>query len=47
MAAIDVNKGDLMWQVPHGDTPDVIRNHPLLKGMNIGRRDGRDRRQQR
>ncbi|HXG87028.1 MAG TPA: PQQ-binding-like beta-propeller repeat protein [Vicinamibacterales bacterium] len=37
MAAIDVNKGDLMWQVPHGDTPDVIRNHPLLKGMNIGK----------
>jgi quinoprotein glucose dehydrogenase len=37
MAAIDVNKGDLLWQVPHGDTPDVVRNHPLLKGMNIGK----------
>ena len=35
MAAIDVNKGDLLWQVPHGDTPDIVRNHPLLKGMNI------------
>ncbi len=35
IAAIDVNKGDLMWQVPHGDTPDNVRNHPLLKGMNI------------
>jgi quinoprotein glucose dehydrogenase len=35
MAAIDVNKGDLLWQVPHGDTPDTVRNHPLLKGMNI------------
>jgi len=35
MAAIDVNKGDLMWQVPHGDTPDLIKNHALLKGMNI------------
>jgi quinoprotein glucose dehydrogenase len=35
LAAIDVNKGDLMFQVPHGDTPDVIRNHPLLKGMNL------------
>jgi quinoprotein glucose dehydrogenase len=21
--------------VPHGDTPDNVRNHPLLKGMNI------------
>ena len=35
LAAIDLNKGDLMWQVPHGDTPDVVRNHPLLKGMTI------------
>jgi quinoprotein glucose dehydrogenase len=24
-----------MWQVAHGDTPDGIRNHPALKGLNI------------
>ena len=24
-----------MWQVPHGDTPDNVRNHPALKGLNI------------
>jgi len=35
MAAIDVNKGDLIWTTPHGDTPDAIRNHPLLKGLDI------------
>ena len=35
MAAIDVNKGDLLWQVPHGDTPDNVKNHAMLKGMNI------------
>ena len=35
VSAIDVNKGDLLWQVAHGDTPDVVRNHPLLKGMTI------------
>jgi quinoprotein glucose dehydrogenase len=35
MAAIDMNKGDLLWQVPHGDTPDVVRDHPKLKGLNI------------
>ena len=35
MASIDVNKGDLLWQVPHGDTPDNIRNSPALKGLNI------------
>ena len=24
-----------MWQVPHGDTPDGVRNNPALKGLNI------------
>jgi quinoprotein glucose dehydrogenase len=33
--AIDVDKGEIKWQVPHGDTPDAVRNSPLLKGMNI------------
>src|SRR5205807_1517366 len=23
------------FQVPHGDTPDAIRNNPALRGMNI------------
>lgn len=35
LPAIDLNRGDLMWQVPHGDTPDMVRNHPLLKGLDI------------
>jgi quinoprotein glucose dehydrogenase len=35
IAAIDLNLGTLKFQVPHGDTPDNVRNHPLLKGMNI------------
>jgi quinoprotein glucose dehydrogenase len=35
LSAIDVNKGDLIFQVPHGDTPDNVRNHALLKGLNI------------
>jgi quinoprotein glucose dehydrogenase len=35
MAAIDLRNGALKWQVPHGDTPDVVRNHPKLKGMTI------------
>ncbi|MGE3521029.1 MAG: pyrroloquinoline quinone-dependent dehydrogenase, partial [Vicinamibacterales bacterium] len=35
LAAIDLNKGELMWRVPHGETPDNVRNHPLLQGLNI------------
>ena len=35
LAAIDLDKGQLKWQTPHGDTPDQVRNHPALKGLNI------------
>jgi quinoprotein glucose dehydrogenase len=43
ITAIDLNRGELMWQVPHGETPDNVRNHPLLKGRTIPRtgRQGR------
>jgi len=35
ITAIDLNKGDLVWQIAHGETPDNIRNHPALKGLKI------------
>jgi quinoprotein glucose dehydrogenase len=35
LSAINLDRGDITWQVPHGDTPDNIRDHPLLKGLNI------------
>ncbi len=35
--AINLDAGDILWQVPHGETPDAIRNHPALKGLNIPR----------
>ena len=36
IAAIDLNQnGKLIFSVPHGETPDNVRNHPLLRGMNI------------
>jgi quinoprotein glucose dehydrogenase len=35
LSAINLDRGELVWQVPHGDTPDVVRNHPVLKGLNI------------
>jgi quinoprotein glucose dehydrogenase len=37
ISAINLDKGELTWQVPHGDTPDAIRNHPLLNGLTIPR----------
>jgi quinoprotein glucose dehydrogenase len=35
LTALDLDKGEIKWQVPHGDTPDAVRNSPLLKGMNV------------
>ena len=35
LSAINLDRGDLVWQVPHGDTPDQVRNHPALRGLNI------------
>ena len=35
--AINLDRGELVWQVPHGDTPDNVRNHPALKGLTIAK----------
>lgn len=37
ITAIDLTKGDISWQIAHGETPDNIRNHPALKGLKIPR----------
>jgi quinoprotein glucose dehydrogenase len=37
ITAIDLNKGTIVWQVPHGETPDEVRNHPALKGLALPR----------
>lgn len=36
IVAFDLNKGDLMWNIPNGETPERIKNHPALKGVDIG-----------
>ena len=35
ISAINLDRGDIQWQVPYGETPDAIRNHHILKNMNI------------
>jgi len=35
--AINMDTGDILWQVAHGETPDPIKNNPALKGLNIPR----------
>jgi quinoprotein glucose dehydrogenase len=37
ITATDLTKGEIGWQIAHGDTPDAIKNHPALKGLNIPR----------
>ena len=37
ITAIDLNRGDIVWQKPHSTTPDNIRNHPAIKGLNLPR----------
>jgi quinoprotein glucose dehydrogenase len=37
ISAIDLNTGDIAWQVAHGETPDAIKNNPALKGVTIPR----------
>jgi mono/diheme cytochrome c family protein len=37
ISAINMDKGEIAWQVAHGETPDVVRNHETLKGMAIPR----------
>ena len=37
ITAIDLKVGEILWQIPHGETPDNIRNHPLLSGVDLPR----------
>ena len=37
ITAIDLNTGTIVWQVPHGETPDSVRRHPALRGVDIPR----------
>ncbi|MDA1080396.1 MAG: PQQ-binding-like beta-propeller repeat protein [Gemmatimonadetes bacterium] len=35
ITAIDLNRGEQLWMVPGGDTPDRVKNNPALAGLTI------------
>src|SRR5262249_29732747 len=37
ISAINLDRGDIVWQVAHGESPNFIRTNPALKGLNIPR----------
>jgi glucose dehydrogenase len=45
IVAIDMNTGDHLWTIPHGDMAqeqqDAFRNNPLMKGVNVDTNWGR------
>ncbi len=43
VTALDLNAGTIAWQVPNGDAPDYVKNHPALEGIDVGRTGRPDR----
>jgi quinoprotein glucose dehydrogenase len=37
ISAINLDRGEIIWQIAHGETPDFVRNNPALKGLSIPR----------
>ncbi len=35
ITAIDLTVGEILWQIPHGATPESIQNHPDLQGVDV------------
>ena len=46
ISAIDMNTGEYLWKIPHGDAPvaeqEAIREHPLLQGLDVPVNRGRN-----
>ena len=43
ITALDLNEGRIAWQVPNGDAPEHVKNHPALAGIDVGRTGRMDR----
>jgi quinoprotein glucose dehydrogenase len=37
IAAIDLARGAVAWEIPNGETPENVKNHPALAGVELGR----------
>ena len=37
ITAYDMNRGEIVWQIPNGDTPTFIKEHRALQGKSIPR----------
>jgi quinoprotein glucose dehydrogenase len=35
ITAIDLNSGEHIWMVPNGSTPEFVKRHPALKGIDV------------
>jgi quinoprotein glucose dehydrogenase len=35
ITAIDLNTGEHTWMVPNGSTPEFVKRHPALKGVDV------------
>ena len=35
ITAINLNKGEIAWQIPNGDTPASLKAHPALQGVDL------------
>ena len=40
LVAIDLNAGEIVWKVPFGEGSPELRNHPLLRGVELPERLG-------
>ena len=36
ITAIDLNTGEHAWMVPSGSTPEFVKHHPALRGVDLG-----------
>ena len=35
ITAVDLNQGEIAWQIAHGEAPDNVKNHRLLEGFEL------------